>query len=75
MYKGEYKKDNREGFGEMRWSDGSVYVGPWELGIQHGFGRIVFPDATTKEGYFENNIFRGAIPPTYGISEESSYKN
>lgn len=59
----------------MRWSDGSVYLGQWEMGIQHGYGRIVFPDTTTKEGYFENNVFRGANPPSYHISEDSMYKN
>jgi hypothetical protein len=25
-------------------------------------GKIVLPDGTTKEGYFENNIYRGALP-------------
>lgn len=60
--------DDREGFGEMTWVDGSFYTGQWELGVQHGYGRVVFPDGTIKEGYFENNIFRGATPPGYGIS-------
>jgi hypothetical protein len=41
--------------------------------VQHGYGRVVFPDGTIKEGYFENNIFRGASPPGYGISEKSMY--
>lgn len=58
----------------MKWIDGSFYIGQWEKGIQHGYGRIVFPDGTTKEGYFENNIFRGAIPPAYHISDNSMYK-
>lgn len=55
--------DERHGFGEMTWTDNSMYVGQWERGIQHGYGRITLPDGTTKEGYFENNIYRGAIMP------------
>lgn len=66
--------EEREGFGEFTWIDGSTYVGQWERGIQHGWGRVVFPDGTKKEGYFENNIFRGNIPPSYGISDKSMYQ-
>jgi len=46
----------------MKWSDGTYYLGEWHRGIQHGYGKIVFPDATEKEGYFENNIFMGPLP-------------
>jgi hypothetical protein len=28
-------------------------------GIQHGYGKMLFPDGSEKEGYFENNIFIG----------------
>jgi len=46
----------------MRWTDGSCYVGTWMRGIQHGYGKIIAPDGTFKEGYFENNIYVGTIP-------------
>jgi hypothetical protein len=46
----------------MRWTDGSYYTGEWIRGIQHGYGKIVFPDGTEKEGYFENNIYIGPLP-------------
>jgi hypothetical protein len=46
----------------MRWTDGSYYVGEWVRGIQHGYGKIVFPDGTEKEGYFENNMYVGPLP-------------
>lgn len=42
----------------MIWTDGSMYEGDWKHGIQHGHGRIVFPDGSFKEGIFENNIFK-----------------
>jgi hypothetical protein len=44
----------------MFWTDGSVYQGEWKQGIQHGYGKMTFPDGTIKEGKFENNIFVGA---------------
>jgi len=45
----------------MLWTDGSMYEGEWSRGIQHGIGRMVFPDGTIKEGYFENNVYKYAI--------------
>jgi len=32
--------------------------------VQHGYGKIVMPDGSMKEGYFENNIYLGARPKT-----------
>lgn len=46
----------------MVWTDGSKYIGQWIRGIQHGYGKMVFPDGTFKEGYFENNIYVGHVP-------------
>ncbi len=59
LYRGQYKNDERDGFGEMRWTDGSVYIGQWCRGIQHGYGHMYFADGTTKEGIFDNNIYKG----------------
>ena len=42
----------------MLWTDGSIYEGEWVKGIQHGIGRIVFPDGSFKEGWFENNVYK-----------------
>ena len=47
------------GYGEMYWTDGSVYKGEWNKGIQHGRGVMTFPDGRIKDGYFENNVFKG----------------
>ena len=35
-YEGCYEYDLRQGYGEMFWSDGSVYKGEWHKGFQHG---------------------------------------
>jgi len=53
--------DERNGYGEMYWTDGSVYKGEWIKGIQHGKGIMTFPDGRIKDGMFEDNIFKGAI--------------
>jgi len=46
MYKGNYKDDERDGYGEMYWTDGTVYKGEWRKGCQHGFGKMLQPDGT-----------------------------
>lgn len=45
----------------MLWTDGSMYEGEWVRGIQHGLGRMIFPDGNVKEGVFEDNIYKYAI--------------
>jgi hypothetical protein len=51
----------------MYWTDGSSYQGEWIKGIQHGYGKMIFPDGTRKEGYFENNVYKLAVK----ISDEN----
>jgi len=46
----------------MKWIDGSIYIGEWVRGIQHGYGKMIFIDNSVKEGYFDNNVFVGHIP-------------
>lgn len=45
----------------MYWTDGSVYKGEWVNGIQHGVGKMSFPDGRVKEGWFENNIYKHPV--------------
>ena len=47
----------------MIWTDGSSYDGEWERGIQHGMGKMSFPDGTEKEGVFQDNVYRGPKNP------------
>ena len=38
----------------------------------HGYGRMVFPDGSKKEGYFKNNIYQGdEVPADTESSEEN----
>ena len=43
----------------MTWTDGTSYIGEWCHGIQHGHGRMIMPDGTVKEGYFDCNVYKG----------------
>ena len=38
---GQYHADNREGYGEMLWADGSSYKGRWVNGVPHGKGKMI----------------------------------
>ncbi len=51
----------------MFWTDGSSYQGEWKKGIQHGYGKMVFPDKSVKEGMFENNEFRKSFMKQKGM--------
>jgi hypothetical protein len=44
----------------MNWKDGSLYKGEWKKGIQHGKGKMTFPDGRVKDGIFEDATFKGA---------------
>jgi hypothetical protein len=54
----------------MVWVDGSRYIGQWIRGIQHGYGKMIFPDGTFKEGYFDNNVFIGPLPSKNMLIQE-----
>ena len=45
----------------MRWTDGSIYMGIWSEGIQHGVGVMIFPDETRRAGTFEENVFKESL--------------
>lgn len=59
----------------MYWTDGSCYQGEWIRGIQHGYGKMIFPDGTKKEGYFENNVFKVQVQISQEQQELERAKN
>ena len=42
IYEGEYKDDNRNGFGIYKYSNGNRYEGEFKNDKQHGKGKITF---------------------------------
>jgi len=49
-YKGHYKDDQEEGYGELTMSDGSTYAGEWKDGKFHGEGTFTKPSGTSYTG-------------------------
>uniref|UniRef100_A0A914XT43 Junctophilin n=1 Tax=Panagrolaimus superbus TaxID=310955 RepID=A0A914XT43_9BILA len=55
-YKGEWKNDQRSGFGICDRSDGLKYVGEWLANRKNGYGITYFKDGTKEEGRYKNNV-------------------
>ena len=53
-YKGEYKNDEKEGFGVYRYSNGRKYEGTWEAGKMHGEGIMIDPQGSMRPVRFHH---------------------
>ena len=62
--------DERNGFGQMDWTDGSIYKGLWADGIQSGVGLMIFPSNVRKVGLFVNNVFKKNLETMKEFDEE-----
>uniref|UniRef100_A0A3Q3AKN5 Junctophilin 3 n=1 Tax=Kryptolebias marmoratus TaxID=37003 RepID=A0A3Q3AKN5_KRYMA len=56
MYAGEWRSDQRAGWGMSRRSDGLHYAGEWAGNKRHGYGCTTFPDGTKEEGKYKQNV-------------------
>lgn len=54
-YAGEWRSDQRAGWGVSRRSDGLRYEGEWVANKRHGYGCTTFPDGTKEEGKYKQN--------------------
>lgn len=62
LYKGNWKKEKRHGYGIQLFPDGSRFIGNWKRGKATGFGRLEFTNNTSYEGnFFENKIQEGTL--------------
>uniref|UniRef100_A0A8C6TF31 MORN repeat-containing protein n=1 Tax=Neogobius melanostomus TaxID=47308 RepID=A0A8C6TF31_9GOBI len=66
MYAGEWRTDQRTGFGIGRRSDGLHYAGEWVANKRHGYGCTTFPDGTKEEGKYKQNVLVSGKLPPYG---------
>ena len=66
-YTSSWKEGVMEGYGEMMYTDGSVYTGWWHKGMRYGHGRMEYkePEAVYIGGW-ERNGREG-----YGVYHES----
>jgi hypothetical protein len=58
-YDGEIAKGKKNGFGKLRYADGSVYEGQWELDHRQGSGKFTFSSGDWYEGNFLNDCYNG----------------
>ena len=55
QYQGRYKNDMKHGYGEFRWSTGSVYKGSYEVDKKKGFGEMFWADNSIFRGYWRDS--------------------
>lgn len=55
-YKGEFKHDLRDGYGEQSFKGGANYFGFWEQDKPHGKGKLVLNDNSVFNGRFTNGV-------------------
>lgn len=58
-YTGEWLKNQRHGYGCMKWLDGSSYQGYWKNDVADGTGLFIHPNGATYNGYWENDQANG----------------
>ena len=79
-YSGEWRNFKFHGKGTYIWNSskwkGHKYVGEWQNGKRHGYGKYTYPNGTIREGFFENNVFKGkAIKKTTSQTQPKSIIN
>ncbi|KAF3833018.1 hypothetical protein F7725_026683 [Dissostichus mawsoni] len=74
MYAGEWRSDQRAGWGVSRRSDGLHYEGEWAGNKRHGYGCTTFPDGTKEEGKYKQNTMshaRGKAEAAEGVAQKA----
>ena len=54
-YLGEWKEDERDGYGIQIWPDGRKYTGEWKNNRQNGKGVLTNATGDTYNGYFKDD--------------------
>lgn len=74
LYRGDWKRSQRHGFGIQLFPNGARYIGNWKKGMAHGFGRLEFLDGTFYEGSFvQNKITWGKLAYFNGTYFEGQF--
>ena len=61
-YLGDFKDDFKEGYGEEKYQDGSVYIGQFEKNMKNGNGNLILGGGAAPYGYvgmFKNDKISG----------------
>ena len=60
VYNGPIGPSGRpNGFGTLKYKDGSMYEGHFIEGLKHGQGKMSHRDGTVYEGFWENDLEHG----------------
>lgn len=59
VYTGTFKNDMADGYGLIRYTDGSWYEGEFSVNQPHGYGKFQFASGVTYIGQFNNGDFNG----------------
>lgn len=58
-YHGEWRGNDRHGFGIQYWADGASYKGEWDCSTAHGKGTMTHVDGDTYSGEWRHNVAHG----------------
>lgn len=50
IYEGEYRNNEKHGYGEWTFPDGTIYVGQHRDGMKHGEGELIYADGSIISG-------------------------
>ena len=59
VYTGEWLNGKRDGYGRLKWNDGSIYCGYFMNDKACGFGKLVHADGDIYLGYWEDDRAHG----------------
>ena len=51
---GDFRNNNRQGYGVLTYKDGAVYSGEFLENKKHGYGRSVYLNATHEGNYYRD---------------------
>ena len=64
-YTGDFRFGTKDGFGKMKYPNGSVYNGAWTNDQRNGAGSYTYPNGDTYTGRWSNDIKAGRGSYTY----------
>ncbi|WP_108113634.1 glycosyltransferase family 39 protein [Kordia periserrulae] len=77
-YWGDWKDEQRNGFGTYLWEDGQKYEGNWQDNVRHGTGKLYFSNGEVLEGTWTQGKLNGEVvkkDKNGKIIERSMYQN
>ena len=79
-YNGSWLSGKLHGYGELKWSNGSIYEGKFKMGLQHGSGILTIEKSSGKEiqkGFWKDGKLNGYAVVNYSNGDlyEGNFKD